>query len=290
MKKYLLASLLFCSACQQDATTSVEKPSLLQEDAKVTTPLQQAKQLGECYVGNFSKVDYENYNPNETGSNLLNMIIDTMANGNIAGHTIVAGNDRPFKGKFENINNTIKAIVAEPGDNKEDGTFTFSISVNKDTINGTWQSFDTTIPVTQREFTLVKTTFQYQPDSTLQSFWDNETKLQMTEYEDSDGDITAEAITIKAKAYNASTTVLKNTDVENLKRGDLEVIRNLIYARHGYSFRNRRMRFFMERNLLWYIPVSTDVRNQLTAVEKQNIALLKRYEQHAEKYYDYFGR
>ncbi len=34
---------------------------------------------------------------------------------------------------------------------------------------------------------------------------------------------------------------------------------------------------------------SIDVTNELTDVEKKNIALIKRYEEHAESYYDTFG-
>jgi hypothetical protein len=38
------------------------------------------------------------------------------------------------------------------------------------------------------------------------------------------------------------------------------------------------------------MPVSVDVRHKLTAIEKQNIELIKRYEKHADKYYDEFSR
>jgi hypothetical protein len=73
-------------------------------------------------------------------------------------------------------------------------------------------------------------------------------------------------------------------------KADLEVLRNSIYARHGYSFKNPRMRTMFDQLVPWYMPVATDVTSQLTAVEKQNIALIKRYETHASKYYDSFGR
>jgi hypothetical protein len=38
------------------------------------------------------------------------------------------------------------------------------------------------------------------------------------------------------------------------------------------------------------MPVSLNVENELTEIEKKNIDLLKRYENHADKYYDEFGR
>ena len=89
---------------------------------------------------------------------------------------------------------------------------------------------------------------------------------------------------------NASTDILSNQDIENLNKGELEILRNMIYARHGYSFKNRKMRYFFDSWIDWYIPVSTDIRAKLTDLEKKNIDLIKRYEQHAERYYDYFGR
>lgn len=71
---------------------------------------------------------------------------------------------------------------------------------------------------------------------------------------------------------------------------DLEIIRNTIYARHGYSFKKRKIRTIFDRHLEWYIPFSIDVSKELTEIEQKNIALIKRYEKHAETYYDSFGR
>jgi hypothetical protein len=100
----------------------------------------------------------------------------------------------------------------------------------------------------------------------------------------------SEMLTGDAARFNASTHRLKKSELENLYAADLEVIRNAIYARHGYSFKNRRMRYIFDSYVDWYMPVSTDIRAELTELEKANIELLKRYEQHAEHYYDVFGR
>jgi hypothetical protein len=99
-----------------------------------------------------------------------------------------------------------------------------------------------------------------------------------------------EAITKDAVKKNASEVLLKSKDVENMYRADLEVMRNAIYARHGYSFKNPRMRILFDSYVPWYMPLSTDVTGLLTDVEKKNIELIKRYEKHATKYYDVFGR
>jgi hypothetical protein len=50
------------------------------------------------------------------------------------------------------------------------------------------------------------------------------------------------------------------------------------------------MRYLFDNLVEWYVPSNVDVRNELTALEKDNIALIKRYEDHAEKYYDEFSR
>ena len=89
--------------------------------------------------------------------------------------------------------------------------------------------------------------------------------------------------------YNASADVITKVQAANLKKADLFVLRNAIYARHGYSFKKPQLRMYFDQQS-WYIPVSTDVRNELTGVEKKNIALLMRYEKNAKEYYDVFGR
>ena len=50
------------------------------------------------------------------------------------------------------------------------------------------------------------------------------------------------------------------------------------------------MRYIFDDYVDWYMPVKTNILADLTDLEKQNIDLLKRYENHAEKYYDVFGR
>lgn len=88
---------------------------------------------------------------------------------------------------------------------------------------------------------------------------------------------------------NASTTKLNEEELKELHKLDLEIIRNTIFARHGFSFKKNSIRRFFEVNS-WYVPVSNNVDKQLTKLEKENIALLVRLEKYAEDHYDYFGR
>ena len=87
----------------------------------------------------------------------------------------------------------------------------------------------------------------------------------------------------------ASTRLLKTADVENLSKEELSMMRNEIFARHGYCFSRKDMRQMFE-NEDWYIPNTVDIKGYLTDTEKKNIALIKRYEKYAEEYGDEYGR
>mgnify|MGYP000559907167 FL=1 len=181
---------------------------------------------------------------------------------------------------------SIKAVANEPGDDRYDGVFTFAILPQDEVLVGTWKANNKRLAVSSRQYNLDKRTFSYDPNVELPeevSFSNLYEKYP--KYPDKEESLTEDVL-----KFNASSYELKKEDIENMYQGDLEVMRNAIYARHGYSFRNRKMRFIFDHGVEWYMPVSTDIRGQLTALEKKNIDLLKRYEQHAARYYDEFGR
>ena len=70
---------------------------------------------------------------------------------------------------------------------------------------------------------------------------------------------------------------------------NVEIIKNAIDARHGYSFKKQTYRNFFEYTD-WYVPVSNNVDAELTPLEKENIVLLSRFTKYAEDHYDTFGR
>jgi len=237
------------------------------------------------YVGEFIAEEYSEESP-YTYSNKITISIDSISNDSLYGHSIVAGNNRPFNGRVEYKNNSYSAKVSEPGDDKYDGQFSFSIYPDSLKINGIWNSFDKKIMVTKRTYSLGKRDFVYNKENNIpeNKNW-NSLYEQNPKYPDK-----IESISNVISDLNASNTLLMKSDIENLYKGDLEVIRNSIYARHGYSFQNRKMRYFFDNEIDWYMPVTTDIRNELTETEKKNIDLLKRYEDHAESYYDSYGR
>ena len=114
-------------------------------------------------------------------------------------------------------------------------------------------------------------------------------KAEREEFYDFEEDTHFASATKKIYSINASNTLLTENDVANLNKGDLLIIRNTIYARHGYSFKSRPLRVFFD-NESWYMPLNTDIKNAFTDIEKKNIVLLLKYEKIAKEYYDYFGR
>lgn len=220
-----------------------------------------------------------------TWSNKINISIDKIDGEKLEGHSVVAGNNRPFSGTIKQYNgNEYQVEAKEPGDDKYDGVFTFTILVNEQEIEGKWVANNENLSVIERSYELDKKDFKYQPDLDLSGF--DYVDLYDT-YDEETGE--AEMLTDALDNLNPSNQELTKKDVENMYQGDLEVMRNSIYAKHGYSFKNRRMRYVFN-HVDWYIPVHTDIRSELTELEKKNIELIKRYENHADKYYDAFGR
>lgn len=258
-----------------------DKPGVV-EEAK--SPAASSPGIPGLYVGMFDavKVDEKKL---PMYSNKISLFIDSVGNNHIFGHSVVAGNSRTFKGTITSKTETEWIVEArEPGDNKYDGMFSFTVTPAKESVSGKWIANDKNLAVTERKYTLEKKQFAYNPEQKLEGDY---TSVYNPYNSDSNE---GEFITDAAMKINASTTPLKKEDVENMYKRDLEVMRNAIYARHGYSFKNREMRYFFDNNVAWYIPFSTDVTKELTTLEKKNIELIKRYEEHATAYYDSFGR
>ncbi|MCL2101240.1 MAG: YARHG domain-containing protein [Fibromonadales bacterium] len=75
----------------------------------------------------------------------------------------------------------------------------------------------------------------------------------------------------------ASSRLLTAVDLQNLSKKDLRIMRNEIFARHGYIFQTNDMKTYF-KSQDWYIPKYNDVNSMLTDIEIKNIELIKRYE------------
>jgi YARHG domain len=191
------------------------------------------------------------------GNNRINLTLSSVEGNTITGHSVCAGNYRPIKGTIKlNKANPHEVTMEEPGDDKYDGKFAFNIDLTKMEIKGNWTPFKDK-GTSAKNYTLTKTEFEYDPS--------------VGEYPE------------------ASQRLLTEADVENHSAEELEIMRNEIYARHGYTFKNKKMRKYFEDSD-WYIPIGVDIRSQLTNDEVENIALIYRYEEYYKVNYDDYGR
>lgn len=74
-----------------------------------------------------------------------------------------------------------------------------------------------------------------------------------------------------------STRYLNSSDLAGMSKYSLKIMRNEIFARHGFIFKTDEMRnhFF---NQSWYTPLYDNVEGLLSPIEKANINLIKSFE------------
>jgi hypothetical protein len=201
--------------------------------------------------------------------NRLSIVIDEIRDdGSFSARSVAAGNKRTVTGKWKKLDYGWHLSGAEPGDDENDGKFEMVLTRTK--LIGMWTPNKENAPT--KEFTLIKTYFDYDPEIGQGKDGRFYVDLGRSGFE-----------------KNPSVDKLETADVENLKQPTIRIIRNLIFARHGYSFANKDLRLIFE-GYDWYTPVSNNVKAELTETEKANLALLVRYEEYADKNYDEFGR
>lgn len=75
----------------------------------------------------------------------------------------------------------------------------------------------------------------------------------------------------------ASLRYLSVNEVSRFSSYELRLMRNEIFARHGYIFKSEDLRnYFNSQN--WYQASYEDVNSMLSKIEKTNIDLIKKYE------------
>ena len=246
----------------------------------------QESQVPGYYTGKFTNVEL-NPSDEHIAANRITLIIEAFHDGMVIGKSVVAGNERPFSGTYQRTDGIYQVRAEEPGDDRYDGVFTFTISDSMFPLRGDWRANDQSLKGNHKRYGLEKKIFRYNPSLALPNRVSGSYVGENAEIDEL-GE--AELITEDVLRVNPSMQLLINEDVENMYKADLEILRNSIYARHGYSFKNKRIRKVFDQNVAWYVPVSTDVRAELTSLEVKNIDLIKRYEEHADRYYDTFGR
>ena len=70
---------------------------------------------------------------------------------------------------------------------------------------------------------------------------------------------------------------LEASDLYKYSSSELRLLRNAIYARHGYRFKSTDLQEYFSQ-FSWYTPSTNDVSYSLTAIENENIMLIKSLE------------
>lgn len=300
-KQIFIVSALcaFLFACNGNGKSKNANTPELNQASDTIMPPETHTELYGNYVGDFEEGREEHEIPDGEYADAVKVSINLtrITEAGAEGRSVVRGNDRPMKGTLTKAGDTYKFVMDEPGTEKHDGRFNFIIK--GDSLIGAWESYDPTVKGPKKKFALVKTPFQYNANLMLPQDWeyvDWEKSKNVPElYTNDDGTVDTivnqfyRAASKAVYTVNASKQKLKESQLKNLKKLDLEIIRNTIFARHGYAFKSRGVRQFFD-GVNWYIPVSSNVEADLSPVEKENIALLKRFEKYAEDNYDTFGR
>lgn len=86
----------------------------------------------------------------------------------------------------------------------------------------------------------------------------------------------------KGKYPETSLRLLQSADLDNKSLYELKIMRNEIYARHGYIFNTDEMKkYFLSQP--WYSPKHSDVSNSLSNIERDNINMIINYEKKSRK-------
>ena len=259
------------------------------------------QELYGIYTGAFSgyykvRTDEDEYEDYE--SKRLSLKINRITKDSVWGQSIVNGNQRPFRGVFNDKTNHF--VLDEPGSDKTDGRF--EVNLSADSLTGNWVAFDKSkVKAPTKTVKLIKKTFVYNsnfmldPENTDLVDWTTSKEVKNSYKDEETGNTETYSNSLNRSGteaifqINGSKQSLTEKELKNLRKLDLEIIKNAIYARHGYSFKKQTFRTFFEQTD-WYIPVSNDVEKELTPMEKSNIVILTRFIAYAEDKYDSFGR
>ncbi len=291
-----------CGGCIKKTGTADSEPNS-KGNSKIPVPnatnnstVNDEKDLPGYWVGTFGYTAADSAESADAGDdqeyNKINIAIDEINSTKVKGHTVIAGKVRFFNCEMQKNGGKYSFKFKGGADEKVDGVYKFGITAGDSLMKGTWMSDGDR--AMNHEFSLAKRHFAYNAD------W----KLQKSAYVDYSKSGTVKRKTDSGEVYNesryattsediekinVSADLLKKDDVANLKKADFLVIRNSIFARHGYTFKKSLLSLYFSQQP-WYVPISNDVTGDITPLEKKNLALMARYEKNAEEYYNAYGR
>jgi len=304
-------NLIFASTLLTVSVISCKKETKSEEKTK-TDSLASKKEVEQefhkewygIYTGDFNSKPIATEYGNEIEEyKKISVKINRITKDSVYGYSVVNGNQRSLRGILNE--NTLDFVLDEPGSDKSDGRF--QLKIKQDSLVGDWSAYNKSdVKSPEKTVKLIRKEFAYNPNFMLskksyeESDYENPVdwnggKVKTESYVTDEGKTETYENTFyrsasdKVFVINASKQKLAEKDLKNLRKLDLQIIRNTVFARHGYSFKKATYRQFFE-NTDWYVPVSSNVDADLSPLEKENVALLARLEKYAEDHYDTFGR
>ncbi|MEG0171276.1 MAG: YARHG domain-containing protein [Acinetobacter sp.] len=165
----------------------------------------------------------------------------------ITGYSLLNGKQTNFKGKIQQTDLNHTLTLNEIGQGASVGRFILEYKGNTSPIEAQW--LPTTKTVKPKFFSL---------------------NAQQCKYAKGQGEFP-----------DASVRLLKDADLQ-VPLGQLQYMRNEIYARHGYAFQNKNWATTFSQ-YDWYMPCYTNVDTRLTQIEKENVKRLKMVEPYAKE-------
>lgn len=107
---------------------------------------------------------------------------------------------------------------------------------------------------------------------------DDNSENDISEADDSNENDDYDTGRLKFVAKEASARELVHQDIVGMSKNDLRILRNWLYAKHGYIFKSADLRNYFN-NMSWYAPKYTDVTSRLSKVERRNVQFIKCYEE-----------
>jgi len=164
----------------------------------------------------------------------------------ITGYSLLNGKQTHFKGKIQQTDLNYTLSLNEIGQGADVGKFIIDYKNNTMPIDAQWLSATKTVK--PKFFSL---------------------SSQQCKYAQGQGEFP-----------EASSRLLKDADLQ-VPLGQLQYMRNEIYARHGYVFQNKKWAITFSQND-WYMPCYTNVDTRLTKIEKENVKRIKLVEPYAK--------
>lgn len=164
----------------------------------------------------------------------------------VTGYSVLNGKQLNFKGKIKQTDSNYTLILNEVGQGVDVGRFVLNYKGNTSPIEAQWSSATQTVK--PKFFSL---------------------NAQQCKYAKEQGEFP-----------DASLRLLKDADLQ-VPLGQLQYMRNEIYARHGYAFQNKKWAITFSQ-YDWYMPCYLNVDARLTQIEKENVKRIKMVEPYAK--------